>query len=81
VQQVHEWRSQANLSFHIAVDGGVDLQTVTDCARAGADTFISGTALFRQRNMGAAVRKMRKLAEAAGSSVRRLSPAAAPVVA
>lgn len=81
VQQAHEWRSQANLNFHIAVDGGVDFQTVSDCARAGADTFISGTALFRQRNMGAAVRKLRKLAEAAGSQAPRANPSTASVAA
>jgi ribulose-phosphate 3-epimerase len=65
IQQAYEWRCERNLSYTIAVDGGVDFKTVADCAHAGADAFISGTALFAQRNMGAAVRKMRKLAEEA----------------
>jgi len=34
-------------------------------AHAGADAFISGTTLFHQRNLAGAVRKMRKLIEAA----------------
>jgi len=61
IQQALEWRQQRNLHFHIGVDGGVDFKTAADCARAGADAFISGTTLFHQRNLGAAVRKMRKI--------------------
>src|SRR5882724_322893 len=60
IQQACEWRQERNLGFQIGVDGGVDFKTASDCAQAGADTFISGTALFHQRNLGAAVRKMRK---------------------
>jgi ribulose-phosphate 3-epimerase len=63
IQHAAEWRCQRGLSYHIAVDGGIDFKTVVDCAHAGADTFISGTTLFRQRSMGAAVKKMRKLAQ------------------
>ena len=44
------------------MDGGINNQTVAECARAGADTFVAGTALFSQRNMGAAIKKMRKAA-------------------
>ena len=65
IQQVYEWRSERNLNYTIAVDGGVDFKTAPECAHAGADTFVSGTTLFGQHNLGAAVRKMRKLAEAA----------------
>jgi ribulose-phosphate 3-epimerase len=61
IQQAASWRRERNLQYHIGVDGGVDFKTVAECARAGADTFISGTALFGQRNLAAAIRKMRKL--------------------
>jgi ribulose-phosphate 3-epimerase len=61
IQQAAAWRRERNLNYHIGVDGGVDFKTAAECARAGADTFISGTALFGQRNLAAAVRKMRKL--------------------
>lgn len=63
IQQVHAWRAKRAYAYTIGVDGGVDFTTVTDCARAGADAFISGTTLFTQRSMGAAVRKMRKHAQ------------------
>jgi len=40
------------LNYRLEVDGGINHQTVADCARAGADTFVAGTALFQQHNMG-----------------------------
>jgi ribulose-phosphate 3-epimerase len=66
IQQAHAWRAERGYKYHIAVDGGVDFTTAPECARAGADTFISGTTLFGKRNLAAAVRKMRKSVEAAG---------------
>jgi len=68
IQQARAWRQARNLSYGIGVDGGVDFKTSAECARAGADTFISGTTLFSQRNLGAAVRKMRKAVESGGDS-------------
>ena len=65
VQQAFAWQREYRLGYHIGVDGGIDFHTAAECARAGADVFISGTTLFEQRNLGAAVRKMRKVVEAA----------------
>jgi ribulose-phosphate 3-epimerase len=65
IQQAAVWRRDRTLSYSIAVDGGVDFKTAVECAHAGADTFISGTTLFGQRNLGAAVRKLRRLVDAA----------------
>ena len=64
IQQAEAWRREEGFSYRIEVDGGIDFQTAADCARAGADTFVSGTGLFKHRNMKAAVRKMRKLVSA-----------------
>lgn len=61
IQQARAWQRARHLPFRIGVDGGIDFDTAADCAHAGADSFISGTSLFRRRNLGAAVRKMRKL--------------------
>ena len=63
IQQAHTWRSQRNLKFRIAVDGGINNTTTAECARAGADTFIAGTSLFRARNMKSAIIKMRAAAQ------------------
>jgi ribulose-phosphate 3-epimerase len=63
VQQAYAWRREKGLNYNIGVDGGVDFKTVADCAHAGANSFISGTALFHLRSMKAGVKKMRKIAE------------------
>ncbi len=60
IQQVAEWRRERGLNFRIEVDGGINMATAVECARAGADTFVSGTALFGQRQLGRAVTKMRE---------------------
>ena len=65
VQQADAWRREEGLGYHISVDGGVDFKTVAECAHAGADAFVSGTALFSRPNLGAAVKKMRKIVESA----------------
>ena len=50
------------MNYRLEVDGGINNQTVAECARAGADTFVAGTALFSKRSMEIAVKKMRKIA-------------------
>jgi ribulose-phosphate 3-epimerase len=61
IQQVNVWRRERNHSYTIGVDGGVNFQTAADCARAGADVFVSGTTLFRAHSLKQAVTKMRKI--------------------
>jgi len=63
IQQAHAWRREHKLSYRIGVDGGINFTTAAECARAGADTFISGTSLFEQRSLKAAIAKMRKIAD------------------
>jgi ribulose-phosphate 3-epimerase len=65
VQQAHRWRKERKLNFRLEVDGGINFKTADECARVGADTFVSGTGLFAQRNMKAAVTKMRGAVAAA----------------
>ncbi|MFO1488798.1 MAG: ribulose-phosphate 3-epimerase [Verrucomicrobiota bacterium] len=62
IQQAASWRTEKHLDYHIQVDGGINFKTTGECARAGADVFVSGTALFGKPNMKAAVAKMRRIA-------------------
>jgi ribulose-phosphate 3-epimerase len=64
IQQADAWRHQRKLPYRISVDGGINLQTAGECARVGADTFVSGTTLFGARNLRAAVKKMRQVINA-----------------
>ena len=70
LQQASAWRRERNLNYRIGVDGGIDFTTAAECAQAGADTFISGTGLFKHRNLAAAVRKMRKAVETSQSDAQ-----------
>src|SRR6185369_4378433 len=69
IEQANTWRRERDLKYRIGVDGGVDFKTVAECAHAGADTFISGTTLFHQRSMRAAVSKMHKIAKKTATSL------------
>src|SRR5690242_2300758 len=51
IQQADAWRHERKLPYRISVDGGINFQTAAECARAGADTFVSGTTLFHARNL------------------------------
>jgi ribulose-phosphate 3-epimerase len=61
VQQAAAWRHERGLSYHIEVDGGINFDTAVECARAGADVFVSGSGLFKHRQLKRAVSKMREL--------------------
>jgi len=66
IQQAAAWRRERGLKYHIEVDGGITFQTAAECARAGADAFVSGTGLYGQPSLPKAIRKMRALAIKAG---------------
>jgi len=64
IQQAQAWRRKRHFRYRIEADGGINFQTAGDCARAGADTFVSGTGLFQHRNFKAALRKMQRIVDA-----------------
>jgi ribulose-phosphate 3-epimerase len=68
IQQARAWRAGRGLKYAIAVDGGINAETASECARAGANIFIAGTSLFKAPNMRAAIRKMR------AAALKRFSP-------
>ena len=43
----------------LEVDGGVKVDNIADCARAGADTFVSGSAIFSTPDYKATIAAMR----------------------
>ena len=62
IQQAAAWRGRRRLNFHIEVDGGITYETAAECARCGADTFVSGTGLLKHPRLKSAVAKMRQIA-------------------
>ena len=46
-------------AVRLEVDGGVKVENIAACARAGADTFVAGSAIFGSRDYGETIRAMR----------------------
>jgi ribulose-phosphate 3-epimerase len=46
IESLVQIRERRGLSFRIEVDGGIDLTTVGDVVRAGADLLVAGNAVF-----------------------------------
>ncbi|MGZ5105057.1 MAG: ribulose-phosphate 3-epimerase, partial [Usitatibacter sp.] len=44
----------------LEVDGGVKADNIADIARAGADTFVAGSAIFGEKDRAGAIRRMRE---------------------
>ena len=57
--------AQAGADLDIQVDGGISAQTIGDVAAAGANVFVSGSALFSSKDMAAEIRRFKTLATAA----------------
>ena len=58
-------RAERKLDFRIEVDGGVDLETVPDIVRAGAELLVSGNAVFGHGDIRANASKLLEAARAA----------------
>ena len=47
----------------LEVDGGITVKTIRAAVQAGADTFVAGTAVFGQPDIGEAVRALLRAAD------------------
>ncbi|HTC40257.1 MAG TPA: ribulose-phosphate 3-epimerase [Candidatus Acidoferrales bacterium] len=58
-------RAERKLDFRIEVDGGVDLETVTDVVKAGAELLVAGSAVFAHGDIRANASQLLEAARAA----------------
>ena len=49
-----------NLNIRLEVDGGIKLDNIAEVSKAGADTFVSGSAIFGEKNYREVISKMRQ---------------------
>jgi len=56
IETVAQWRDEREAQWRIEVDGGVDAKTGQQCLSAGADTFVAGTAFFKNEDKPGFVR-------------------------
>jgi ribulose-phosphate 3-epimerase len=64
VEKLRRLRAWGGDRLLLSVDGGVDRETVGPCAHAGADLFVTGTALFSQNDYRRFIDEMTGLASA-----------------
>jgi len=65
IEALAQIRQRRGLAFRIEVDGGVDLQTVGDVVRAGADLLVAGNAVFGHGDIRENARKLLQAARSA----------------
>jgi len=64
-KRVDAARERTGREILLEVDGGVKADNIGAIARAGADTFVAGSAIFGAKDYGATIAAMRKAAESA----------------
>lgn len=69
IAEAHAWRLDHGASYRLEVDGGIAEDTVAATVRAGADTFVAGSAVFKHDDRPAAVRRILDAARAARVAV------------
>lgn len=65
VRRSREIIRELNLDTWIQVDGGVAAATIAECADAGADTFVAGSAVYNTPDPVEAIAQLRATAQAA----------------
>jgi ribulose-phosphate 3-epimerase len=65
IESLAQIRERRGLSFRIEVDGGIDLTTVGDVVRAGADLLVAGNAVFAHGDVRDNARKLLQAARGA----------------
>jgi ribulose-phosphate 3-epimerase len=65
VRRARQHVTAGQLEIRIEVDGGIAEDTIAAAAEAGADAFVAGSAVYGADDPAEAVRKLRRLAEAA----------------
>ena len=61
LRRLGEMLTQRGVSPLVEVDGGVNRKTIADVARAGADVFVAGSAIFNSSDYVAAIAELRSL--------------------
>ena len=77
IERLRRWIEERGLDVALEVDGGVAPGTIGRAARAGADVFVAGTAIFGAPDYAAAIAALRREArEARAASAGSAAPAA-----
>ena len=59
IKAVHERIEKCGRLVDLEVDGGINLETARQVIAAGANVLVAGTAIFKEKNYGEAIQKLR----------------------
>jgi ribulose-phosphate 3-epimerase len=62
IETLRGWIDERGLDVALEVDGGIAVETIGRAARAGADVFVAGTAVFGAQDYGEAIAGLRRAA-------------------
>ncbi|NCZ73236.1 MAG: ribulose-phosphate 3-epimerase, partial [Actinobacteria bacterium] len=66
VEKARHWLKQRTTSdIWLQVDGGISLQTISIARKAGADTFVAGSSVYKSANPAMMVEELRNIATSA----------------
>jgi ribulose-phosphate 3-epimerase len=60
LREARERIDASGRNVRLEIDGGVKVDNIGEIARAGADTFVAGSAIFGSKDYGATIKAMRK---------------------
>lgn len=63
VQQARRMADAADVDIWVQVDGGIGLESIEQCAAAGADVFVAGSAVYRAADPAVVIEQLRASAE------------------
>jgi len=69
LRTVRSMIEQSGLDIRLQVDGGVKVNNIGDIARAGADTFVAGSAIFNTNDYANTITNMRQMIQQQFSEV------------
>ena len=59
--KLDDYAARTGRRIRLEIDGGVKVDNIAEIARAGADTFVAGSAVFGPEDAAAAVEQLRAL--------------------
>ncbi|GKW44915.1 ribulose-phosphate 3-epimerase [Planococcus sp. NCCP-2050] len=65
VEQLSQIIRDKGLSIDIEIDGGINEETIIPCAKAGANVFVAGSAIYSKSDRASALQKIKKAGEEA----------------
>lgn len=65
VRQADQYRKENNIDIVLEIDGGINLETIGEAAKAGCDVFVAGNAVFNTPDPAAAIKALEENASRA----------------